>query len=137
MTMAWTEQRDTLCSKIENDFHLQKFKNRDFPIVALTSNDRISTDVEFKNNMIIDGKKDLATIGDTVIDFLIMEHFLNSSSQKTAQELNVIREKFGNNRTLHLISKTQSVNLNNYIVKTDNERCGKTGKTCLSFILKR
>lgn len=132
MTKTWVEHRDALCLKIENDFHLQKFKNRDFPIIALTSNDRISNDVDFQKNMIIDGKKDLATIGDTVIDFLIMEHFLDRNSKKSAKELNTLREKFGKNRTLHLISKTTSLNLNDYIIKTDNERCGETGKICLA-----
>ena len=133
MTLKWEEQRDTLCERIEKDFHLQKFKkNRDFPIIALTSNDKISDDVEFKKKMKLNGKKDLATIGDTVIDFLIMEHFLDKKDQKSAKVQNILREKFGKNRTLHLISKTPCVHLNDYIIKTDNEKCAETGITCLA-----
>lgn len=131
MILTWEEQRDALCEKIEKDFHLQKFSNRNFPIIALTSNGKISLDASFKKNMKHDGKKDLATIGDTVIDFLIMEHFLDKKDQKSAQIQNVLREKYGKNRTLHLIAKTSSVHLNDYIIKTDNEQCADTGKTCL------
>ena len=131
MILTWEEQRDALCEKIEKDFHLQKFSNRNFPIIALTSNGTISLDASFKKNMKRDGKKDLATIGDTVIDFLIMEHFLDKKDQKSAQVQNVLREKYGKNRTLHLIAKTSSVHLNDYIIKTDNERCAEMGKTCL------
>jgi dsRNA-specific ribonuclease len=129
--MTWEEQRDALCEKIEKDFHPQKFSNRDFPIIALTSNDKITNDENFKITMKKDGKKDLATIGDTVMDFLIMEHFLDKTDQKSAKVQNVLREKYGKNRTLHLIAKTSSIHLNDYIIKTDNERCADTGKTCL------
>jgi dsRNA-specific ribonuclease len=132
MILTWEEQRDALCEKIENNFDLQKFSNRNFPIIALTSNDIISQNADFKNNMRLDGKKDLAAIGDIVIDFLIMEHFLDKKDQKSAQVQNVLREKHGKNRTLHQIAKTSSVNLNDYIIKTKNERCAETGKTCLA-----
>ena len=132
MSLTWEEQRDALCKRIENDFHLKKFSNPDLPIIALTSNDKISNDEYFKKTMKHDGHKDFATIGDTVIDFLIMEHFLDKKDQKSAQVQNVLREKHGKNRTLHQIAKTSSVNLNDYIIKTKNERCAETGKTCLA-----
>jgi dsRNA-specific ribonuclease len=131
MILTWEEQRDALCEKIEKDFHLKKFSNRKFPIIALTSNDKISTDENFKKNMRKGGKKDLAAIGDTVIDFLIMEHFLDKKDQRSAQVQNVLREKYGKNRTLHLIAKSSTVHLNDYIIKTENEHCFETGKTCL------
>jgi dsRNA-specific ribonuclease len=132
MTVNWAEHRSELCSKIENDFNIPTFKNRDYPIVALTSNDKITQDAEFHKYMKIDGQKDLATIGDTIIDFLIIEHFLEEKSQKSAHALNTLREKYGKNRTLHLVSKTPDVNLKNYIIGTDNDRCWETGKTCLA-----
>ena len=132
MTVNWAEHRNELCSKIENDFNIPTFKNKDYPIVALTSNDKITQDAEFHKYMKIDGQKDLATIGDTVIDFLIIEHFLEEKSQKSAHALNTLREKYGKNRTLHLVSKTPDVHLKKYIIGTDNDRCWETGKTCLA-----
>ncbi len=131
MILTWEEQRDALCEKIEEDFDLQKFSNRDFPIIALTSNDIITHDERFKK-MKKDGQKDFATIGDTVIDFLIMEHFLKKKNQLSAQIQNVLREKHGKNRTLHEIAKTPEVRLSEYIIRTKNERCAETGKICLA-----
>jgi dsRNA-specific ribonuclease len=132
MSQTWEEQRDALCKRIENDFSLPCFSNRDLPIIALTSNDKISTDVNFQKKMKLDGQKDLATIGDTVIDFLIMEHFLDKKDQKFAKKQNSLREKHGKNRTLHLIAKSPEVHLGEYLIRTKNERCAETGKTCLA-----
>ena len=77
-------------------------------------------------------EEDLATIGDTVIDFLIMEHFLKVNNQLSAQVQNFLREKHGKNRTLHEIAKTPDVHLSDYIIRTKNERCAETGKICLA-----
>jgi dsRNA-specific ribonuclease len=132
MSQTWEEQRDDLCERIEKDFSLQKFSNPDLPIIALTTNDTISTDDRFKEKMRLDGQKDLAMIGDTVIDFLIMEHFLKENYHLPAHVQNILREKHGKNRTLHEIAKTPQVYLNGYIIKTKNERCAETGKTCLA-----
>ena len=52
-----------------------------------------------------DGKKDTATIGDTVIDFLIMEHFLDKKDQKSAHIQNVLREKYREKGILHLMAE--------------------------------
>lgn len=132
MSQTWEEHRDTLCEKIEHDFDLKKFSNRTLPIIALTSNDRISKDVIFKNKMEKGGAKNLAVVGDTVIDYLIMEHFLNKKDPTSAQIQNVLREKFGKNHTLHGIAKGPSVNLKNYLKTTSNDPCLETGVTCLA-----
>ena len=132
MEVTWGKYRDKICLKIENDFHLPTFKNRDYPIIALTSNDRITQDVEFSKYMKKNGQKDLATVGDTVIDFLIIDHFLDGNSQMNAKDLNTLREKYGKNRTLHLISKSPAVNLKNYLLMTDNDPCWDKGITCLA-----
>ena len=68
MTKNWIEERDSLCIKVQKKFKIAPFSDKDLPIIALTSNDRIDKDQKFKH-MKIDGKKDLATIGDTVIDY--------------------------------------------------------------------
>jgi len=132
MAMNWAEHRHELCLRIENDFQIPAFKNRDYPIIALTSNDRITQDAEFQKYMKINDQKDLAMIGDTVIDFLIIEYFLDRKSKKSAQDLNTLREKYGKNRTLHLVSKTPAVHLKDYRIRTDNDRCWEIGKTCLA-----
>jgi dsRNA-specific ribonuclease len=132
MNQTWEEQRGVLCERIEKDFLLQKFSDPDLPITALTTNDTISTDESFKKKMKPNGQKDLATIGDTVIDFLIMEHFLKENNYLPARVQNILREKHGKNRTLHEIAKTPEVHLNEYIIKTKNERCAETGKICLA-----
>lgn len=132
MSLTWEEQRDKLCERVEKDFSLPAFSDKDLPITALTSNDKISSDENFKKKMRQNGQKDLATIGDTVIDFLIMEHFLKEKNQLSAQVQNVLREKHGKNRTLHEIAKTPEVRLSEYIIRTKNERCAETGKTCLA-----
>jgi dsRNA-specific ribonuclease len=132
MATIWEEHRDALCQKLENDFQLPKFKNRDYPIKALTSNDRITQGPEFLKHMKKNAQKDLAVIGDAVVNFLIYEHFLEENSPKNAKDLNTLRETFGKNRTLHLVSKTLSVNLKNYIITTDNDPCWERGITCLA-----
>lgn len=132
MTLTWEEQRDSLCDRIEKDFQLKNFSNRNFPIVALTSNDIISKDINFKKNMKKNGQKNLAAVGDTVIDFLIVDHFSTECSQKNAKDLNSLRESYGKNRTLHRISKTVDVNLKDYIISTENDPCWENGITCLA-----
>ena len=131
MAESWEKYRDILCQKLENDFGLP-FDNKMLPITALTSNDRIAKDADFGNHMKIGGRKDLAAIGDTVIDFLIMEHFLDNTSPKSAQELNEYREKYGKNKMLHKVSKAPNVCLKNYILRTPNDRCWETGTRCLA-----
>jgi dsRNA-specific ribonuclease len=132
MAITWEEYRDVLCQKLEHDFRLPTFANRDYPIKALTSNDRITQDPEFLKHMKKNAQKDLAIIGDAVVNFLIYEHFLGENSLKNSKDLNTLRETFGKNRTLHLVSKTLSVNLKNYIIKTDNDSCWEKGITCLA-----
>ena len=129
MTKNWIEERDSLCLKVQNKFDIAPFSNKDLPIIALTSNDRIAKDEKFKN-MKIDGQKDLATIGDKVIDYIIFEHF--SQLGKTAKELNNYREKYGNNWILHDLSKIPEIDLKDDIFWSGNDKCSKTGKKCLA-----
>ena len=105
------------------------------PITALTTNGKISDpkDDVFKVYLKPDYQKDLATIGDAVIDFLIFDHFLDRTNIKQAQDLNDLRERYGNNYTLHFITKNPPVNLGNYIVKSESERCAEMGKKCLAM----
>ena len=84
MATTWEEYRDALCQKLENDFQLPKFGNRDYPIKALTSNDRVTQDPEFRKHMKKNGQKDLAIIGDSVINLLIYEHFLKEDPPQDA-----------------------------------------------------
>jgi len=135
LSFKWEEQQDALCDKIENDFHLQKFSNRILPITALTTNGKISDpkDDLFKKYLKPDCQKNLATIGDTVIDFLIFDNFLDRTNINSAQDLNALRERYGNNYTLHFIAKNPPVSLGNYIIKSESERCAETGKKCLAM----
>lgn len=132
MTKSWEEYRDELCQKLENDFGLQRFENRDYPIKALTTNSKITKDPDFNKNMKKNGQKDLATIGDAVIDVLIYEHFIDKRFPKNAKDLNALREKFGKNRALHLISKMPPVNLKDYLIQTEDDPCWEKGRTCLA-----
>jgi dsRNA-specific ribonuclease len=131
MSDSWLKQRDDLCLKIQNKFNIQPFQRRNLLITALTSNDKIVTDHDFKNNMKIDGKKDLATIGDTVIDYLIFEKFKGDRS-RSAEDLNYIRETHGNNRILHQLSKNPDIKIDEDILWTKNDNCAKNGKICLA-----
>lgn len=132
MSGIWEGARDALCQNIENKFNIKKFRNKDLPIIALTSNDKISTDGEFGERMKKYAKKDLATIGDAVIDYLIIEHFTKTEHSLTAQQINEYREQYGKNEILHKFSKRPEVNLPDDIIWTNNDRCAKTGKVCLA-----
>ncbi len=136
MSDSWSEQRDSLCLKIQNKFKIQPFQSKNLLIAALTSNDKISIDNDFKINMKNDRKKDLATIGDKVIDYLIFERFkddFKGENTRTAEYQNHTRETHGNNKILHKISKTSGVNIDEDIFWTDNDKCAKNGKTCLAI----
>ena len=135
MSDSWLKQRDDLCLKIQNKFNIQPFQRGNLLIAALTSNDKIVTDADFKNNMKIDEKKDLATIGDTVIDYLIFEQFkgdFKDDTSRSAEDLNHIRETHGNNKVLHQLSKNPDINVDEYILWTKNDKCAKNGKICLA-----
>lgn len=136
MVTTWEEYCESLCQRLETDFNLPLFKNRAYPITALTSNDRIEKDPEFKKHMKKDQQKDLATLGDAIIHCLIYEHFVREFPLKKSKDLNNQREKFGKNRNLHLISKSHSVNLKNYLMTSDNDPCWENGRTCLAVYFK-
>ena len=108
MSESLSQQRDALCLKIQNKFKIRPFKSKFHLLAALTSNEKIVSDNEFKK-MKKDGKKDLATIGDTVIDYLIFERFRDNfkdDASISAEDLNHIRENYGNNEVLHQLSKS-------------------------------
>lgn len=131
MSDSWLEQRDALCLKIQNKFDIQPFQSKNLLIAALTSNDKIASEPQFNKKMKKDGNKDLATIGDTVIDYLIFEQF-KGDTPKEAKVLNGIRETYGNNKILHQLSKIPSIKIDEDIIWTKNDKCAQNGKTCLA-----
>jgi dsRNA-specific ribonuclease len=132
MVRSWSEERDDLCSRLENDLHIGPIQNRDNFIAALVSNTVINEIEDFHSHQKIDCQKGLATLGDTVIDYIILDHFRNPSS--SPMQLNEHRVRYGKNEKLHGFA-LKWLHLEDYVIWADNDRknnCWETGHVCLA-----
>jgi len=103
-TKNWIKHRDNLCIPIERDLLGFTVQDKERLISAIISNALIHEKPEFEGLKSIPVDPSLETIGDYVLDFVIMDNFA-FSSHFTAKEVDDFRQLYGKNEFLHTFSK--------------------------------
>jgi dsRNA-specific ribonuclease len=72
---------------------------------------------ELKENGHFEG---LDTIGDKILDYLIIDHFAGQDRNLKPEDINTYRENYGKNKVLHKFSK-RWMSLQDYVIWSDEE----------------
>ena len=113
-TTDWIAYRDELCRPIESDILGFKVQDKQRLISAIISNAFLNEQVKFEQLKKIPADKSLETIGDFVLDFVIIDHFARNVLY-TAQQIDDFRQWYGNNINLQYFSKN-CIHLQNFIL---------------------
>ena len=116
----WMKYRDQICYPVER--YLLGFTARDKErlISAIISNALRNEKTEFEELKRIPADPGLETIGDAVLDFVIIDHFA-LMRRYTAKEIDDLRQFYGGNDTLHGYAKN-CIRLQNFILWGPDER---------------
>jgi len=119
-TADWINYRDKICYPVERYLLGYAVRNKERLISAIISNALLNEKVEFEQLKKIPADPSLETIGDYVLDYVIIDNFATKDSH-TAKEIDDFRQLYGNNETLHLFSKN-CIHLHNFILWGPDER---------------
>jgi len=111
---------EKICYPVERDLLGYPVRNKERLISAIISNALINEHVGFEQLKKIPVDKSLETIGDFILDFVIIDHFA-TKDRYTAQQIDDFRQWFGKNENLHFFAKN-SIQLQNYIIRGPDER---------------
>jgi dsRNA-specific ribonuclease len=116
----WTKYRDKICYLTEEFLLGYPVRDKDQLISAIISNAFINEKIIFEELKKISADTSLETIGDYVLDFVIIDHFAKKKNY-TAKEIDDFRQFYGNNKTLHWFSKN-CLHLQEFILWGPDER---------------
>ena len=119
-TPDWINYRDKICYPVEKYLLGYSVRNKERLISAIISNALLNEKVEFEQLRKIPPDPSLETIGDYVLDYVIIDNFA-TKDQHTAKEIDDFRQLYGGNEALHLFSKN-FVHLQNFILWGPDER---------------
>lgn len=116
----WLQYRDRICYPVERYLLGSAVRDKERLISAIISNALTNEKTEFKELKKIPADPGLETIGDIVLDFIIIDHFA-LMDRYTAREIDDLRQFYGGNDTLHRYAKT-CIRLQNFILWGPDER---------------
>jgi ribonuclease-3 len=116
----WANYQYEICYPVEKYLLGYPIQDKQRLISAIISNAFLNETIEFEQLRKIPADKSLATIGDYILDFAIMEHFPRRENT-TPKEINDFREMYGENKTLHRFAKTH-LRLQNFILWGTDEK---------------
>ncbi|MDD1660343.1 MAG: ribonuclease III domain-containing protein [Methanomicrobiales archaeon] len=130
MASPWSKYVKEKSSQVENKFLGERFHDRLLLIRALTRNAKLNEEIEFPELKANGSQVGFDTIGDTILDFTIIDHFSQGSKKFerircSPEQLNDLREFYGNNLILHKFAKN-SLKLQDYIIWGSDEKARKT-----------
>jgi ribonuclease-3 len=125
MAISWDEYVKERSSLAESKFLGEQFNDRELLIRALTRNAVLNEKPPYEELKTNGSQIGLDTIGDTVLDFVIIDHFSRESKESlkkrySPEELNDLREFYGNNLILHKFAKI-SMELQHYVIWGNDE----------------
>ena len=131
MASPWSKFVKEKSSQVENKFLGERFHDRLLLIRALTRNAKLNEEIEFPELKANGSQVGFDTIGDTILDFLVIDHFSQRSKKLekircSPEQLNDLREFYGNNLILHKFAKN-SLKLQEYIIWGVMKKPGKHG----------
>jgi dsRNA-specific ribonuclease len=130
MVTPWSKFVKEKSIRVENRFLGERFQDRLLLIRALTRNAKLNEEIEYPELKANGSQVGFDTIGDTILDFLIIDHFSQGSKKRekircSPDQLNDLREFYGNNLILHTFAK-DSLKLQEYIIWGSDEITRKT-----------
>ena len=111
---------EKICYPVERDLLGYPVRNKERLISAIISNALINEHVGFEQLKKIPVDKSLETIGDFILDFVIIDNFA-TKERYTAQQIDDFRQWYGKNENLHFFAKN-CLELQNYIIWGPDER---------------
>ena len=109
-----------ICYPVERYLIGFAVRNKERLISAIISNALLNEPVGFEQLRTIHVDKSLETIGDFILDFVIIANFA-TRDQYTAQQIDDFRQWYGNNESLQYFAKN-CIHLQNYILWGPDER---------------
>jgi dsRNA-specific ribonuclease len=109
-----------ICYPVEKYLIGYAIRDKERLISAILSNALLNEPVGFEQLKKIQVDKSLETIGDCVLDFVIIDNFA-TKERYTAQDIDDFRQWYGNNENLQYFAKT-SIHLHTYILWGPDER---------------
>ena len=109
-----------ICYPVERYLIGFAVRNKERLISAIISNALLNEPVGFEQLRTIHVDKSLETIGDFILDFVIIDNFA-TKDQYTAQQIDDFRQWYGNNESLQYFAKN-CIRLQNYILWGPDER---------------
>ncbi|MDD1701182.1 MAG: ribonuclease III domain-containing protein [Methanoregula sp.] len=111
---------EKICYPTERYLIGHAVKNKERLISAMISNALLNEPAGFEQLSSIHADKSLETIGDFILDFVIIDNFA-TKDRYTAQQIDDFRQWYGNNENLQYFAKN-CIHLHNYILWGPNER---------------
>lgn len=111
---------DSICYPVERYLLGYPVRNKERLISAIISNALLNEPVGFEQLSTMHVDKSLETIGDFILDFVIIDNFA-TKDRYTAQQIDDFRQWYGNNENLQYFAKN-CLHLQNYILWGPDER---------------
>jgi dsRNA-specific ribonuclease len=111
---------DMICYPVEKYLIGYAVRDKERLISAILSNALLNEPVGFEQLKKIQVDKSLETIGDCVLDFVIIDNFA-TKERYTAQDIDDFRQWYGNNENLQHFAKN-CIHLQSYILWGPDER---------------
>jgi len=109
-----------ICYPVERYLLGYPVRNKERLISAIISNALLNEPIGFEQLGTIHVDKSLETIGDFILDFVIIDNFA-TKDRYTAQQIDDFRQWYGNNENLQYFAKN-CLHLQNYILWGPDER---------------
>jgi dsRNA-specific ribonuclease len=119
-THEWIHYREKICWPVEKYLFGYTVRNKERLISAIISNAFLNEKIDFEQLRKIPEDKSLETIGDYVMDYVIIENFPEKEGS-TPKKINDYREFYGENKTLQWFSKN-CIHLQEFILWGPDER---------------
>jgi ribonuclease-3 len=116
----WAGSLHEICYKVEKYLLGYPVLDKERLAGAIISNAFFNETPDFGRLKKDPADKSLATIGDNVLDFAILEHFPRKDDT-SSQEINAYRERYGNNAALHEFSRNH-LHIQNFILWGPDEQ---------------
>jgi len=109
-----------ICYPVERYLIGYPVRNKERLISAIISNALLNEPAGFEHLVTMHVDKSLETIGDFILDFVIIDNFA-TKNRYTAQQIDDFRQWYGNNENLQYFAKN-CIHLQNYILWGPDER---------------
>jgi dsRNA-specific ribonuclease len=115
-----TEYLEKICYPLERYLIGHTVRNKERLVSAIISNALLNEPEGFEQLEKIPVDKSLETIGDFILDFVIIDNFA-TKDRYTAKEIDNFRQWYGNNENLQYFARN-CIHLQNYILWGPDER---------------